>query len=88
MTKKPTDKYGSIRENEIKYFKRGEYLYQKLRVKLEKKYIGKVMAIDPDSGKYIIGKDELDTARKAQEKFPGKPLDYFRIGEEVMHKFR
>ena len=86
--KRKNYKQSYIREDEIKYFKKGEQLYQKFRARFKKKYAGKVIAIDPDSGKYIIGKNELDAAEKAQRKFPGKLLDYLRIGEEIMHKFR
>lgn len=87
MTRKRV-KQGYIREDEVRYLKKGERLYQRLRVKLEKDHAGKVLAINPESGEYVIGFDELDAARKAQKRFPGKLLDYFRIGEDVMHKFR
>jgi len=80
--------HGMIREDEAEYFDRGERLYRKLRSQLEKEHPDEVVAIDPDSGEYVIGRDELDAAKKAQEKFPGKLLDYFRIGEDVLHKFR
>ncbi len=80
--------YGIIREDEAEYFDKGERLYRKLRSQLEKQHLGKVVAIDPNSGEYVIGRDELDAAQKAKEKFPGKLLDYFRIGDDVLHKFR
>ena len=88
MTRRKIIKRGYIREDEVRYLKKGERLYQKLRAQLEKDHAGKILAIDPESGEYVIGFDELDAARKAQKRFPGKLLDYFRIGEEVMHKFR
>jgi hypothetical protein len=88
MSQNKDQGHGHIREDETQYLEKGKRLYMQLRPALEKEHKGKVVAIDPDSGDYIIGLDELDTARKARMKFPGKLLDYFRIGEDVMHKFR
>lgn len=69
-------------------FEKGRNIYKRLKSGLEKKYKGKIIAIEPDSGGYIIGKDELDAALKAQHKFPGKIFDFFRIGYAAVHKFR
>jgi hypothetical protein len=85
---KSKKEHGMIREDEAEYFEKGERLYRKLRSQLEKDHSGEVVAIDPNSGEYVIGRDELEAAQKAREKFPGKLLDYFRIGEDVLHKFR
>jgi hypothetical protein len=36
--------------------KKGELIYSKqLKAKLEKKYFGKIVAIDPDTGDYFLG---------------------------------
>ena len=86
MEEKKSNKQLYIREGEAKYYVKGERLYRRLQAKLEKEHLGKVIAINPDSGEYVIGQDELETAKKAQKRFPRKPLDYFRIGEKVMHK--
>ena len=80
--------HGHVREDEAEYLERGKQLYRKLRAKLGKERMGEVLTIEPESGKYVIGRNELDAARKAQKRFPGKLLDHFRIGEEVMLKFR
>jgi len=78
---------------EIKYSdkneltQRGKAIYKPLRPKLEKKYKGKVIAIEVDSGNYVIGDDELDAAIKAREKFPHKIFTFIRIGYPAVHKF-
>ena len=69
-------------------FEEGRKIYKRLRSKLEKNYKGKIIAIEPESGGYVIGRDELQTALKAQQKFPGKVFDFFRIGYPAVHKFR
>ena len=69
-------------------FEKGRKIYKKLKSKLEKHYKGMIIAIEPDSGGYVIGKDEIDAALKAQHQFPGKIFDFFRIGYAAVHKFR
>ena len=69
-------------------FNRGKRIYKRLKSKIEKKHKGQIIAIEPVSGGFIIGKDELETALKAQHKFPGKIFDFFRIGYPAVHKFR
>ncbi|KAF0132700.1 MAG: hypothetical protein FD145_1587 [Candidatus Saganbacteria bacterium] len=70
------------------FFEKGRRIYKRLKSKIEKKYKGMILAIEPDSGGYVIGGDELDAALKAQHKFPGKIFDFFRIGYTAVHKFR
>ena len=80
--------------DEVKYLdkdeltERGKKAYKLLKPKLEKKFKGKVMAIEVDSGDYVIGDDELDAAVKAQKEFPNKIFVFIRIGYPAVHKFR
>lgn len=67
---------------------RGERVYQRLRAKLESRYKGRIMAIEVDSGQYVIGKDELQVALRAVKKFPGKKFSFIRIGYPAVHKLR
>jgi len=79
---------------EVKYLdkdeftERGKNVYKLLKPKLEKKFKGKVIAIEVDSGDYVIGNDELNAAVKAQKKFPHKIFAFIRIGYPAVHKFR
>ncbi|NQS89857.1 hypothetical protein HQ584_08725 [Patescibacteria group bacterium] len=66
----------------------GKSIYKLLKPKLEKKFKGKIIAIEVDSGDYVIGDDELDVALKAQKKFPNKIFTFIRIGYPAVHKFR
>ena len=74
------------RENE-QYYK-GKRAFRRLERRLKAEHLGEVIAIEPTSGAYILGKDALEAAVKAKEKFPKKPVDFFRIGFPVVHKFR
>ena len=64
----------------------GERIYQRLRRKLERRYKGQIIAIEPESGGYVIDKDELQVAFKALQRFPGKQFSFFRIGYPAVHK--
>jgi hypothetical protein len=69
--------------------RRSERIYQtKLKALLEPQENGKVVAIEVESGEYILGVDELDAALKALEQFPGKIFHFIRVGSPVMHKMR
>ena len=71
-----------------KTFLKGERIYKKLKSKLERSNYGKIIAIDPSSGRYVIGTDELKIALLIRKDFPGKVFDFFRIGYPAVHKFR
>ena len=69
------------------FTEKGKAIYKRLESKLiEKK--GKIVAIEIESGDYVIGDDELDAALKARDKFPDKIFTFFRIGYPVVHKFK
>lgn len=67
---------------------RGERIYQRIRWKLESRYKGYIIAIEAESGGYVIDKDELQAALKALQRFPGKRFSFFRIGYLAVHKLR
>ena len=67
---------------------RGERLYQEPQKKIEPRYKSQIIAIEPDSGEYVVGKDEPQVALEAVKKFPGKQFTFFRIGYLAVHKLR
>ena len=85
--------YGGVRrmasKNHIHRLQsKGERVYQRLRTRLERRYKGRIMAIEVDSGEYVIGKDELQVALRAVKTFPGKRFSFIRIGYPEVHKLR
>ncbi len=70
------------------FFAEGERLYRKLKARLERQHKGKILAIEAESGQYIVGEDEVVVAKEALARFPGKVFSFFRIGYPVVHKFR
>lgn len=67
---------------------KGERVYRRLLRHLIPKYKGRIIAIEPDSGKYFIGRDELKVALKAMKAFPNRLFRVFRIGYPAVHKFK
>jgi len=67
---------------------KGERLYHRLRRKLEPRHRGDIVAIEAESGAYVVGKDELQVALEAVKRFPGKKFSFFRIGYPAVHKLR
>lgn len=66
----------------------GERIFKRLNARLKRKYKGSILAVDPKTGKYILGKDELSVALKAKQAYPGTRFSVFRIGYSSVHKFR
>lgn len=67
---------------------RSKNKYERLVRRLLPKHKGKIIAIDPTTGRYLIGTDELSVAKKALGLFHGRLLDFYRIGAPALHKFR
>ena len=68
--------------------RKGERQYQRLKAKLESRYKGRIVAIEVESGQYVMGGDELQVALKAVRRFPGKKFSFIRIGYPAVHKLR
>lgn len=73
---------------EERFYRKGKRLFGRLERRLKGQHRGEVVAIDPSTGAYVIGRDVLEAALKAREQFRGKPADFFRIGFPVVHKLR
>lgn len=69
-------------------YRKGKILFRRLERRLKAVHRGEVVAIEPSTGAYVLGKDALEAALKAKEQFPGRLVDFFRIGFPVVHKFR
>lgn len=66
----------------------GQRIFKRINARLQKRRKGYIVAIDPKTGKYILGRDELAVALKARKEYPKTPFSVFRIGYPAVHKFR
>ena len=78
----------NINLKEDEFIVKGKLIYKRLRPNLESKLKGKILAIEVETGGYVVGKDELDAIVKAKKKFPGKIFYFVRVGYPVVHKLR
>lgn len=60
--------------------RKGEKTYKKVKDKLEKKYFGKFVAVEVESGKYFLGSDQIEAIKKAKQQFPKSIFYIARIG--------
>ena len=60
--------------------RRADVLYERLREQLEKEHLDEIVAIEPDSGEYLVGKDRREVEKKARVKYPDKIFFRRRIG--------
>ncbi len=73
-------------KNELKKFKRTSQLFHRVERRLLGRHKGHVVAIEPDSGRYFVGKDVLEAAHQAMAALPGKVFDFFRRGYPAVYK--
>lgn len=66
----------------------GEAMYRRLVRRFKGRRKGQVVAIDPKTGHYVIGRDELAVAIKARKAYPAAHFSVFRLGFPAVHKFR
>lgn len=62
--------------------KKANEIFQKINQTLAKKYKGKIVAIDTESGNYYIGDSELQAYDEAIKEHPKKLFVFKRIGFE------
>jgi len=69
-------------------YKRAKAVYSKIEKSLLSEHKGKIIAVEPISGDYIIGSDEVEVAIEGKHLHPGRKFGLFRIGTSVVHKLR
>lgn len=75
-------------KKELQKFKKASKLFRQVERRLLLRHKGQVIAVEPDSGRYFLGKDVLDAARHGMKALPDKVFDFFRIGYPAVHKLR
>ncbi len=75
-------------KKELHKFKKASKLFRQVERRLLSRHKRQVIAVEPDSGRYFLGKDVLDAARQGMKALPDKVFDFFRIGYPAVHKLR
>jgi len=57
-----------------------------LAAELEPQHKGEIVAIEPDSGAYFVGADEVEAAEKAHAAGCDGPFFFLRVGSRYTHR--
>jgi len=69
----------------LAFDRKAEAIYRtKLKPKLERKYKGRIVAIDVDSGDYFLGRTVLEAMERGRKKYPGKIFYAIRVGHRAV----
>lgn len=73
-------------KNQVAYL--GQKFYDEhLKETLEPEHNGEFVSIEPESGRYFLGKTDGEAIAKGNQAFPDKILYLLRIGFQAVHKF-
>ena len=70
-----------------RFIERAKQTYdEQLAAKLEPEHAGEIVAIEPDSGAYFLGNDEIEAADKARAADHEGPFYFLRVGSRYTHR--
>jgi hypothetical protein len=74
--------------NEIaRFIERAKQTYDnELAARLEPEHSGEIVAIDPESGAYFLGNDEIEAAENARVAGNQGPFYFLRVGSRYTHR--
>ena len=72
--------------NVQEFSNRAHTVYEKIRQEVEATHQGKFLAIEPDSGEYFLGDNELGAIKHGKAKHPDKLFYLFRVGYRAVHR--
>lgn len=75
------------RYSKEEFARRGDEWYQQLRPQVEPGNIGKIMAIDIETGAFEIADEILEASDRLLERFPDAQIWLVRIGYRAVHRF-
>lgn len=64
----------------IEIAQKGTQVYQKISKQIEKNHSGNFVAIEVESGKYFLGKTQMEAIEKARKSFPTKIFYLMKVG--------
>jgi hypothetical protein len=75
--------------NKDDFAKLGEEIYRtKYQTELEAQYLGKICAIEVESGDYFIGDTPMEAGMKARKRYPDRIFYAVRIGSDAVYSFK
>ncbi|MCI0490004.1 MAG: hypothetical protein L0229_25715 [Blastocatellia bacterium] len=75
------------REEIERFVERAKEIYRdSLAAKLEPAYTGKIVAIEPETGAYFVGEDEVRASEQARAAGQEGPFYFLRVGSLYTHR--
>jgi hypothetical protein len=68
--------------------RRGDEIYERLRVEMESKHYGEIVAIDVDAGFYNVAKSYQAASQPVFAKNPNAEILFVHVGRENMTRLR
>jgi hypothetical protein len=70
-----------------RFIERAKQTYEDcLAAKLEPEHVGEIVAIEPESGAYFLGDDEIEAADRARAAGHEGPFYFLRVGSHYAHR--
>ncbi|HVS82995.1 MAG TPA: hypothetical protein VHE60_14805 [Pyrinomonadaceae bacterium] len=70
-----------------RFIERAKQTYdERLAAKLEPEHTGEIVGIEPDSGDYFLGGDEVEAADNARAAGHKGPFYFLRVGSRYAHR--
>jgi hypothetical protein len=70
--------------NTLEFSAKAQNIYKQIKNQLEKDHKDEYVAIEPDSGDYFLGNDQIEVITKAKKKYPNKIFYLIKIGHEAV----
>jgi hypothetical protein len=78
----------STQEEIERFVKRAEEIYRdQLAAKLEPAHLGEMVAIEPETGAYSLGADEIEAADQARAAGHEGPFYFLRVGSPYARRW-
>ena len=68
------------------HLKKAQEIYNKIKANIESNHKGEIIAIDPESGEYCLGKTVIEAVMKGREKYPDRVFHSIRIGYPAVYR--
>ena len=70
-----------------RFIERAKQTYdERLAAELEPEHTGEIVAIEPESGAYFLGEDEVEATDKAHATGHEGPFYFLRVGSRYTHR--
>lgn len=67
------------------HLRKAQEIYDKIKTNMESNHKGEIIAIDPESGEYFLGKTVIEAVMKGRAKYPDRVFHSIRVGYPAVY---